>query len=120
MTKSLVVKLFWGSIIGLVAGLVLMSIACALAISNDIFIMSGPDVTGIKSGILPWTLLGLMGLAMLLLLFAAVVHSWPGSVPCSTQHSCRTRPGLWCCLSLVYWAWCSSPRWPMSSRARTR
>jgi hypothetical protein len=51
MTKSLVVKLFWGSIIGLVAGLVLMGTTFALAISNDIFIMTGPDVTGIKSGV---------------------------------------------------------------------
>ena len=50
MTKSLIVKLFWGSLIGLVAGLVLMGITGALAISNDIFVMSGPDVTGIKSG----------------------------------------------------------------------
>jgi hypothetical protein len=29
-----------------------MGITFALAISNDIFIMSGPDATGIKSGIL--------------------------------------------------------------------
>jgi hypothetical protein len=82
MTKSTVVKLFWGSLIGLVAGLVLMGITFALAISNDIFIMSGPDVTGIKSGLLSWTLLGLMALAVLLLLFAAVAHfvAWIGAV----------------------------------------
>jgi phosphoglycerol transferase MdoB-like AlkP superfamily enzyme len=82
MTKSTIVKLFWGSLIGLVAGLVLMGITFALAISNDIFIMSGPDVSGIRSGVLSWTLLGLMGLAMLLLLFAAVAHfvAWIGAV----------------------------------------
>jgi hypothetical protein len=82
MTKPTVVKLFWGSLIGLVAGLVLIGITFALAISNDIFIMSGPDVTGIKSGVLSWTLLGLMGLAVLLLLFAAVAHfvAWIGAV----------------------------------------
>jgi hypothetical protein len=82
MTKSLVVKLFWGSLIGLVAGLILMGITFALAINNDIFIMSGPDVTGIKSGVLPWILVGLCALAMLLLLFAAVVHfvAWIGAV----------------------------------------
>jgi hypothetical protein len=82
MAKSLVVKLFWGSLIGLVAGFILIGITFALAISNDIFIMSGPDVTGIKSGALSWTLLGLMGLAMLLLLFAAVTHfvAWIGAV----------------------------------------
>jgi hypothetical protein len=71
MSKSTVVKLFWGSLIGLVAGLVLMGTTFALAISNDIFVMNGPDVAGIKSGALSWTLLGLMGLAVLILLFAA-------------------------------------------------
>ena len=82
MTKSSIVKLFWGSLIGLVAGLVLMGITFALAISNDIFIMSGPDVTGVKSGILSWTLLGLMGLAMLLLLLQQWRTLSPGSVQC--------------------------------------
>ena len=82
MTKSLVVKLFWGSLIGLVAALILMGITFALAINNDIFIMSGPDVTGIKSGVLPWILIGLCALAMLLLLLAAVAHfvAWIGAV----------------------------------------
>lgn len=82
MTKSLIVRLFWGSLIGLVAGLVLMAVSCALAISNGIFILNGPDITGIKSGVLSWTLLGLMGLAMLLLLSAAVASfvAWIGAV----------------------------------------
>jgi hypothetical protein len=82
MTKSIVVKLFWGSLIGLVAGLVLVGVTGALAISNDIFVMSGPDVTGVKYGILSWTLLGLLGLAILILLLAAVAHfvAWIGAV----------------------------------------
>jgi hypothetical protein len=82
MTRSTILKLFWGSLIGLLAGLVLMGITFALAISNNIFIMSGPDVSGIKSGALSWTLLGLMGLALLLLLSAAVAHfvAWIGAV----------------------------------------
>jgi len=73
---------FWGSLIGLVAGLVLIGITFALAISNDIFVMSGPNVTGIKSGALSWTLLGLIGLAVLILLSAAVAHfvAWIGAV----------------------------------------
>jgi hypothetical protein len=82
MTKSLIVKLFWGSLIGLVAGLVLMAVSCGLAITNGIFIMNGPDVTGIKSSALSWTLLGLMGLSMVVLLLAAVTHfvAWIGAV----------------------------------------
>jgi hypothetical protein len=82
MTRSLIVKLFWGSIIGLFAGLVLVGVSGALAISNNIFLMNGPDVTGIQAGALSWTLLGLIGLAMLVLLFAGVAHfvAWIGAV----------------------------------------
>jgi hypothetical protein len=76
------VKLFWGSIIGVVAGLVLIGVSGALAFSNNIFVMSGPHVTGIKSGPLSCTLLGLMALAAFVLLFAAVAHfvAWIGAV----------------------------------------
>jgi hypothetical protein len=82
MAKSLVVRLFWGSLIGLASGLLLMGVSGALATSNGIFIMNGPDVTGIRSGILSWTLLGLMGLALLVLLFSAVTQfvAWIGAV----------------------------------------
>jgi hypothetical protein len=82
MTKSTVVKLFWGSLIGLVAAFILMGITFALAIKFEIFIMSGPDVAGIKPGALTWTLLGLCALAMLLLLLAAVAHfvAWIAAV----------------------------------------
>jgi threonine/homoserine/homoserine lactone efflux protein len=40
------------------------------------------NVTGIKSGALSWTLLGLIGLAVLILLSAAVAHfvAWIGAV----------------------------------------
>ena len=99
MTKSMIVKLFWGSLIGLVAGLVLMGITVAVAINNHIFVMSGPDVTGIKSGALSWMLLGLMGLAVLLLLFAAVAHfvAWIGAVLNTAHLPDKT----WCVVLLV-------------------
>ncbi len=82
ITRSLIVKFFWGSIIGLVAGLVLVGVTAALAISNDVFVMSGPDVTGTRSGVLSWTLLGLMALAVFVLLLAAAAHfmAWIGAV----------------------------------------
>lgn len=82
MTKSTVVKLFWGSLISLVAGLVLVGVTGALAVSNDIFVMSGPHVTGVQSSVLSWTLLGLLGLAILILMLAAVAHfvAWIGAV----------------------------------------
>jgi hypothetical protein len=99
MTKSMIVTWFWGSLVGLVTGFVLMGTMVALAISNDIFVMSGPDVTGIKSGALSWTLLGLMGLAVLILLFAAVAHfvAWIGAVLNTAHLPDKT----WCVVLLV-------------------
>jgi hypothetical protein len=99
VTKSLIVKLFWGSLIGLAAGLVLVGVTGVLTISNDIFVMSGPDVTGIRSGVLSWTLLGLLVLAMLILLFAAVAHfvAWIGAVLNTAQLPDKT----WCVVLLV-------------------
>jgi hypothetical protein len=99
MTKSLIVKLFWGSLVGLAAGLVLVGVTAVLAISNDIFVMSGPDVTGIKSGMLAWTLLGLLVLAMFISVFAAVAHfvAWIGAVLNTAQLPDKT----WCVVLLV-------------------
>jgi hypothetical protein len=59
-----------------------MGVTVALAISNDVLVMSGPDVTRIRSGVLSWTLLGLMALAVFVLLFAAAAHfaAWIGAV----------------------------------------
>ena len=82
MGRSLIVKLFFGSLIALVAGAVMLGVAGALAISNGVFVMDGPDVVGINAGSLGWTLIGLMGLAGLVLTLATVaqVVAWIGTV----------------------------------------
>jgi len=82
MSKSVIVKWFLESLIGLAGGLVLLTVAGALALANDVFIMDGPDVVGVKSGALAWTLLGLCGLAMLVIISAALAQfvAWIGAV----------------------------------------
>ena len=82
MGRSLIVKLFFGSLIGLVAGAVVLGVAAALAFSNDVFVMDGPDVVGVNAGSLGWTLIGLMGLSALVLTLATVaqVIAWIGTV----------------------------------------
>ena len=82
MGRSLIVKLFFGSLIGLVAGAVVLGVAGALAIGNDVFVMDGPDVVGINAGSLGWTLIGLMVLSGLILALATVaqVVAWIGTV----------------------------------------
>jgi hypothetical protein len=82
MGRSLIVKLFFGSLIGLVAGAVVLGVAGALALGNDVFVMDGPDVVGINAGSLGWILIGLMALAGLVLALATVaqVVAWIGTV----------------------------------------
>lgn len=82
VSKATIVKIFWGSLIGLAGGLVLMLLAGALALANDVFIMNGPDVVGVRSSPLAWFLAGLCALAMLVILAAAVAIfvAWIGAV----------------------------------------
>ena len=82
MSKATIVKIFWGSLIGLAGGLVLLILAGALALGNDVFIMNGPDVVGVRSSALAWLLAGLCALAMLVIFAAAVAIfvAWIGAV----------------------------------------
>jgi hypothetical protein len=82
MSKATIIKWFFGSLIGLAGGLALLVVAGALALANDVFIMRGPDVVGVRSGTLAWTLAGLVGLAILVMIAAAVAMfvAWIGAV----------------------------------------
>lgn len=82
MSKSTVVKWFFGSLIGLAGGVILLLGSGAAALANDVFIMRGPDVVGIRSGGLAWTLIGLGALAVLVMMAAAVALfvAWIGAV----------------------------------------
>lgn len=75
-------QVVFGSLIGLVAGAVVLGVAGAIAFTNDVFVMDGPDVVGINAGSLGWTLIGLMALAGLVLALATVaqVVAWIGAV----------------------------------------
>jgi hypothetical protein len=99
MSKSMVIRWFFGSLIGLAGGSVLLVVAGAVALANDVFIMSGPDVVGIKSGALAWTLAGLVGLAMLAIMAAAVAMfvAWIGAVLNTAYLPSKT----WCVALLV-------------------
>lgn len=82
MSKPMIVKVFFGSLIALAAGVVLLFIAGGLALSNDVFVMNGPDVVGVRSGAMAWILLGLVSLAALVMICAAVAQfvAWVGAV----------------------------------------
>ena len=97
MSRSIVVRWFFGSLIGLAGGLVLLVVAGAVALANDVFIMRGPDVVGIRSGALSWTLAGLVALALLVMMAAAVAVfvAWIGAVlNTASLPSKMNRPGF--------------------------
>ena len=82
MRKTTVVKFFVSSLIGMAASAVLFIGAGALALGNDVFVMDGPDVVGIKTGLFGWTMLALAVVAVLGMLAAVTVQfiAWVGAV----------------------------------------
>ena len=61
MHKTLIRKLFVGSLIALAGGLVLLALTGGLAIANSSLVKNGPDVTGIHATALGWVMIGLAG-----------------------------------------------------------
>ena len=59
MAKTTVTKLFIGSLIAFGAGAVVTIFAIALAIANNVFVMSGNDIVAIQGGGLAWALIGI-------------------------------------------------------------
>ncbi len=82
MSKAAVAKVFWGSLIGLAAAFVLFLGAGGIALWSDAFIMSGPDVTGIRPDAFSWAMVGLAGVAVMVMAVAAasLFVAWIGAV----------------------------------------
>jgi hypothetical protein len=59
VSKATVTRLFVGSIIAVIAGAILAIAAVAVAIASNVFVMTGNDVTGVRSSGLAWSLIGL-------------------------------------------------------------
>jgi hypothetical protein len=59
MNKATITRLFTGSVIAVLSGAILAVSAIALAIWNNVFVMSGTDITGIHGSVGTWSLLAL-------------------------------------------------------------
>jgi len=82
MSKATVTRLFIGSAIAATAGAILAVAAVWLAIENDVFVMNGPDIVGVRGGALAWSLIGLGivgGLAIVGGMIGGLV-SWIGAL----------------------------------------
>jgi hypothetical protein len=82
MSKATVTKLFIGGGLAIIAGAILAIAAVWFAIANNVFVMNGSDIVGLRGNSLAWTLLGLGivgALAIMGGLIAGLV-SWIGAL----------------------------------------
>lgn len=87
MTKPTIVRLFMAAVVAGIAGGILLTVALLVAFANNVFIMSGPDVVGLRSTTLGWSMIGLSvvgGLVMMGGLVAGLV-SWIGALLNTSQ-----------------------------------
>ncbi len=92
MSKATVTRLFIGSAIAAFAGAILAVAAVWLAIANDVFVMNGPDIVGIRGSVLAWSLIGLGivgGLAIVGGMIGGLV-SWIGALLNTAQLESKT------------------------------
>ena len=82
MTKSMITKLFVGSLIAIAGGLILSVVAGLAAYANGALIMSGPDVVGLEPTAFAWSMLALAMLGMLVMFGGGVTQfiAWIGAV----------------------------------------
>jgi len=59
MSKATVTRLFIGGLVAFGAGAIVTIFAIALALANNVFVMSGNDIVAIQGGTLGWALIGL-------------------------------------------------------------
>ena len=82
MTKATVTRLFIGAGIAMIAGAVFAAASVGIAIANDVFVMEGSDVVGLRGSAIGWASLGL-GIVGLLAFAGGLIAglvSWIGAL----------------------------------------
>jgi hypothetical protein len=99
MTKPTVIRLFVGSIVAVIAGLVLTFAAIWIAYASDVFVMNGPDVTGVHSSGIAWATVAMVVIGALGIIGGAIAGliSWIGALMNTAQLDDKT----WFVLLLV-------------------
>jgi hypothetical protein len=99
MSKATVVKVFVGSVIAVIAGLLLAFAAVWVGYANGVFVMQGLDVVGVQTSPFAWSMVGLALVAALAMIggFVGGLVSWIGALLNTAQVEDKT----WFILLLV-------------------
>jgi hypothetical protein len=92
VSKRTVTRLFIGSLIAGIAGAILAIAAGGTAYANDVFVMSGNQITGVQWSALAWSMLGLGIVGSLALVAAAIggLVAWIGALLNTSQLESKT------------------------------
>lgn len=99
MTKSAITRLFVGSVVAFVAAIVLAIVAVVMAFAGGAFQVHGSDVVGLNGSAFTWTMIGLMIVAGLAMIGAAIggLIAWIGAL----LNTARIDDKVWFVLLLV-------------------
>jgi len=92
MSKSTITRLFVGSMLAIAGGLVLGFVAVLLGYSNGAFVMNGPDVGGVQSTAMAWTVAALVVVGTLAIIGGVIGQfvAWIGAVLGTAQLDDKT------------------------------
>jgi hypothetical protein len=82
MSKASVTKLFISGLIAALAGAVLLIVAVAVALANDVFVLNGSEIVDVRATPLAGTMLGLGIVGLLTVVGGAIAGliSWIGAL----------------------------------------
>jgi len=92
MSKQVIGRVFFSSLAAFLGSLLLAGAAVLVAVEQDVFIMNGPDVVGVRSGSGAWAALILAVLALLLGVGSAVggFVAWLGALAATGGRTDKT------------------------------
>ena len=103
MSKPTITRLFIGSVVAVVAAIVLGIFACTGAFANGVFEVDGPDVVGMNWSATTWWMIGLIVVAGLAVIGGAIggLVAWIGAL----LNTWRLEDKTWFILLLVLGLW---------------
>jgi hypothetical protein len=91
MSRRTISMLFYGSLIAMAVGLVMLGVALAVAFASDSFVMDGNSVVGIQTT-LGWSMATIGAIALLILVAAAIgqLVAWIGALIATASDENKT------------------------------
>lgn len=92
MTKAIVSKIFLGGVLAAIAGAIVGIVAVGIGYANDVFVMNGQEIVGLRTSALTWSLLGVGIVGALAMAAGAIAGlvSWIGALLNVSQLESKT------------------------------